>query len=89
MSALSALYRRSGKGSWQLLQDGLPSQQGTLASVIAVNRAEAGIFYVANNRGVFRSTDAGRTWEQLPITWPASLQESRPQALVAASEAES
>src|SRR5206468_11542642 len=53
MSALSALYRRSGKGSWQLLQDGLPSQQGTLASVIAVNRAEAGIFYVANNRGVF------------------------------------
>jgi len=89
MSALSALYRRSGKGSWQLLQDGLPAQQGTLASVIAVNRAEAGIFYVANNRGVFRSTDAGRTWEQLSITWPASLQESRPQALVAASEAES
>jgi hypothetical protein len=88
MSASSALYRRSGKGSWQLLQDGLPAQQGTLASVIAVNRAEAGVFYVANNRGVFRSTDAGRTWEQLPITWPASLQESRPQALAAASEAE-
>ena len=80
-SALSALYRRSGNSPWQLLQDGLPQQQGTLASVIAVNEAEAGAFYAANNRGVFRSIDAGRSWEQLPIAWPESLSASRPQAL--------
>ncbi|HEV2583267.1 MAG TPA: glycosyl hydrolase, partial [Ktedonobacteraceae bacterium] len=86
-NALSALYRREGLGQWQLLRDGLPAQQGTLASVIAVNRAEAGVFYVANNRGVYRSTDAGRTWEPLPIAWPAALQGNRPNALVAVSEA--
>lgn len=86
-SALSALYRREGLGPWQLLRDGLPTLQGTLASVIAVNRAEAGVFYVANNRGVFRSTDAGRTWEQLPIAWPVAFQGNRPHALVAVSEA--
>lgn len=81
-SALSALYRRSGDGPWRLLVDGLPPQQGTLASIIAVNEAEAGVFYAANNRGVFRSTDAGRSWEQLSISWPESLRTSRPQALV-------
>jgi len=86
MNALSALYRREGLGPWQLLRDGLPTLQGTLASVVAVNEAEANIFYVANNRGVFRSRDAGNTWEQLPIAWPATLQGNRPQALVATSE---
>ncbi|HLI70697.1 MAG TPA: glycosyl hydrolase [Ktedonobacteraceae bacterium] len=85
--ALSALYRRSASEPWQLLQDGLPAQQGTLASVIAANEAEAHVFYAANNQGIFRSTDAGYTWEQLPITWPATLQASRPQAIVAVAEA--
>jgi photosystem II stability/assembly factor-like uncharacterized protein len=81
--ALSALYRRSGTDPWQLLQDGLPAHRGTLAPIIAVNNAEPHAFYVASNHGVFRSRDAGQTWEQLPIAWPAALQSSRPQALVA------
>jgi len=81
--AHSALYRRSGTDPWQLLQDGLPAHRGTLAPIIAVNNAEPHVFYVASNHGVFRSRDAGRAWEQLPIAWPAALQASRPQALVA------
>lgn len=85
--ALSALYRRSGTDPWQLLQDGLPGHQGMLASVIAVNETEAHTFYIANNQGVFRSTDAGKTWEQLPVAWPTALQASRPQSLVALSAA--
>jgi hypothetical protein len=84
--ALSALYRRSGDGPWQLLQNGLPEQQGTLASVLATTEAEPGVFYAANNRGVFRSTDAGLHWEQLSVTWPATFTLARPQALVAAQE---
>lgn len=84
--ALSALYRRSGNDPWQLLREGLPAQKGTLASVIAVNEVEAHVFYAANNQGVFRSADAGRTWEQLRITWPDTLQSSRPQALIAVAE---
>lgn len=80
--AHSALYRRSGDGAWQLLQDGLPAQQGTLAPVLAVTEAEPHVFYMACNHGVFRSPDAGESWEQLPVRWPSALQSSRPQALV-------
>ncbi|HEU5381735.1 MAG TPA: glycosyl hydrolase, partial [Ktedonobacteraceae bacterium] len=84
--ALSTLYRRSGDGPWQLLREGLPEPPGVLASVLATNKAEPHVFYAANNRGVFRSADAGLTWEQLAITWPASFTLKRPQALVATSE---
>jgi len=84
-TALSALYRREGTDPWQLLHDGLPTQRGMLASAIAVNSAEAGVFYAANNRGIFRSPDTGHTWEQLPIRWPDSLLGDRPHALAAVS----
>lgn len=83
--ALSALYRRSGAGSWELLQDGLPEQQGTLASVLAVNEAEPHVFYAANNRGVFRSADAGRTWARLPLDWASAHESSRAQGMVVAA----
>ncbi len=79
--AFSVLYRRSGDGAWQLLQAGLPPHQGTLAPVIAVNETESHVFYLASNQGVFRSTDAGQSWESLPVAWPATLQALRPQAL--------
>jgi photosystem II stability/assembly factor-like uncharacterized protein len=82
--AFSTLYHLS---PWQLLQDGLPMLEGTLASATAVNRAEVGVFYIANNRGVFRSTDAGRTWERLSIAGLVALQGNRPLTLVAISEA--
>jgi hypothetical protein len=61
--------------------------EGTQASATAVNRAEVGVFYIANNQGVFRSTDAGRTWERLSIAGLVALQGNRPLTLVAISEA--
>ncbi len=85
--ALSALYRRSGGGPWQLLQNGLPAHKGTLASVLATNAAEAGVFYAANNQGVFRSSDAGQRWEQLAIAWPDSKQHGRANGMVVTREA--
>nr|MDQ2716926.1 glycosyl hydrolase [Chloroflexota bacterium] len=68
--AESTIYRRSGDSQWQEVHDGLPEARGTLASVLAANEAEPGVFYAANNKGVFRSTDAGSSWEALPIRWP-------------------
>lgn len=64
------IYRRSGSGSWQRIRAGLPSGRGVLASGLAAHQAEPGVFYAVNNRGVYRSTDAGNTWESLPIRWP-------------------
>lgn len=83
--ALSALYRRSASGPWELLQEGLPEQQGMLASVLGVNEAEEHVFYATNNRGVFRSQDAGRTWERLPLDWASAHRSSRPQGMAIAA----
>src|SRR5439155_10387759 len=65
--AESAIYRRSGSSQWQQVRSGLPEQKGLLTSVLAAHEAEPGEFYVANNKGVLRSADAGSTWEALPI----------------------
>ncbi len=70
MSAESAVYRRSHGGSWQQVRAGLPEEKGLQASVLTVNQAEAGVFYAGSNKGIFRSADAGMSWEALPIRWP-------------------
>ena len=81
-SAESAIYRRSGGSPWQIISNGLPPTRGLLVSVLAANEAEPGVFYAANNQGVFRSTDTGLSWELLPIPWPAGTTLGRAQALV-------
>jgi hypothetical protein len=70
--AESFLYRRRGGGPWQKLgqQTGVFAPQGTLISELATLDAQLGVFYCANNKGVFRSADAGDTWGQLPLPWP-------------------
>jgi hypothetical protein len=72
--AESFLYRRSGGGPWRKLEqtadDGLFMPQGTLISELTSLDAQPGVFYCANNRGVFHSADAGQTWEKLDLPWP-------------------
>jgi photosystem II stability/assembly factor-like uncharacterized protein len=72
-SAESSLYRRSGSGPWQWVQDGFPEPRGLLIAALATNEAEPGVFYAANNKGIFRSADAGSCWGALPIHWPQGL----------------
>jgi photosystem II stability/assembly factor-like uncharacterized protein len=85
-SAESVLYRRSDDGPWQRVQDGYPEPRGLLIAVLATHEAEPGVFYAANNQGVFRSADAGSSWEALPISWPQGLRIGRPNALVVVPE---
>ncbi|HZC79587.1 MAG TPA: sialidase family protein, partial [Ktedonobacterales bacterium] len=70
IAAASVIYRRASGSAWQRVAEGLPAERGMLASVLAANQAEPGAFYVANNRGLYRSADAGRSWERLDILWP-------------------
>lgn len=84
--AESAIYRRSGDSEWLQVRDGLPSERGMLASVLAAHAAAPGVFYAANNKGLFRSTDAGSTWVELPVPWPTGLQLGRAHALVTMQE---
>lgn len=80
--AASAVYRRVGPNPWQRVRDGLPEMEGTTIAVLSANQAEPGVFYAASNRGVFRSPDAGITWEQLAMDWPARYHDQRVNALV-------
>jgi photosystem II stability/assembly factor-like uncharacterized protein len=66
--AESAVYRKSGGSEWQEVGDGLPDGKGTTVSVLAATAP--GVFWAANNRGVYRSADSGQTWDRLEIPWP-------------------
>jgi hypothetical protein len=83
--AESVIYRRAGSGSaWQRVVEGLPAERGTLATVLAANQAEPGVFYAANNHGLYRSADAGRSWQRLDvldIPWPEGRDAKRPASL--------
>jgi hypothetical protein len=50
--------------------EGLPDAAGTVASLFATHPQEPLVFYAANNHGLFRSPDAGKQWEALPVEWP-------------------
>ena len=58
--AESTIYRRSGGEAWTEVRDGLPPRAGTNAWVLAWHD---GVFYAASNVGLFRSSDAGQSWE--------------------------
>jgi hypothetical protein len=49
---------------------GLPEAQGTTVSRFASDADEPGVIYAANNRGLFRSDDAGWSWKVLDLPWP-------------------
>jgi hypothetical protein len=77
-SAESAIFRRAGQhGTWEQAREGLPPMRGMLASALAANPAEPAVFYAANNLGIYRSPDAGRSWEPLAISWPESSDHTR------------
>ncbi len=86
MSAESAIYRRSGDGQWQQAREGLPAPRGMLASVLVANETEPGVFYAGNNKGVFRSADAGSTWQEIPVPWPVGTRSGRITALITVQE---
>jgi photosystem II stability/assembly factor-like uncharacterized protein len=73
-TAEAYLYRRDGEtDGWRRVTDGTPDPEGTVRAVLATG--DAGEFYAVTNRGIHRSTDAGRSWQALPIEWPERYHE--------------
>jgi photosystem II stability/assembly factor-like uncharacterized protein len=64
------VYRKTGEQRWEQSMSGLPAAKGTTVSRFATHADEPGVIYAANNRGLFRSGDAGRNWKALDIPWP-------------------
>lgn len=58
------IYRREGTGEWVRITDGWPSNPSTIAPVLEAGR-QSGELYAADERGVHRSGDGGRSWEQV------------------------
>ncbi len=79
--AESCLYCRSNGGAWDVVRDGLPSPRGTTISTVTADPAQPGVFFAANNHGVYRSA-GGLVWEKLNIQWPEPFQRQRAQALI-------
>jgi photosystem II stability/assembly factor-like uncharacterized protein len=69
-SAETYVYRKTGLNRWEQSMSGLPEAKGTTVSQFATHAEEPGVIYAANNRGLFRSVDAGRSWKVLDLPWP-------------------
>jgi len=56
------LYRREGDGPWSRVTEGWPEEPETIAPLLAAG-VEDGELWAADERGVHRSGDGGRTWD--------------------------
>lgn len=82
----SFIYRKTAGEAWQRVTEGLPPAQGTVIPILASNSNELGIFYALTNKGLYRSPDAGVTWEQVMLPWNPSYEHQHQQALVVSEE---
>jgi len=69
-TAQAYVYRKSSRHGWQRVDGGFPDASGTAASRLTAHRDEPGVIYAVNNRGAYRSADAGQSWAALDIPWP-------------------
>lgn len=91
-TAFSTIYRKTADSKsadskstdnvWHEVREGLPDPQGVVAPVLATNPQEPHTFYVLTNKGLYRSSDAGLTWEALLPAWPADYFTQHQQDLV-------
>jgi len=58
------LYRREGRGAWRRVLDGWPADPSTIAPLLRAGRV-AGELWAADERGLHRSDDGGRSWHRV------------------------
>jgi photosystem II stability/assembly factor-like uncharacterized protein len=81
----STVCRRAGPGPWREVGEGLPEPRGSTRALLAAHAAERGVFYAVNNHGVFRSPDAGESWEPVAAPLPEGFAGQSPSAIAVAS----
>ena len=80
LPAESYVYRRVGDGAWERAMDGLPGPEGLIRATLA--SGEAGEFFALTNRGLFRTTDAGESWNALDVPWSEAYESQTGRGLV-------
>ncbi|WP_123538671.1 WD40/YVTN/BNR-like repeat-containing protein [Halosimplex salinum] len=83
-TAEAYVYRTTNVGrdeatEWDLAMDGLPEARGTVRSVLAA--AGGPTLFALNNRGLYRSTDAGASWGRIDIEWSDDYESQTPRSL--------
>jgi photosystem II stability/assembly factor-like uncharacterized protein len=78
------LYRREASGSWQRIQDGWPVEASTIAPLLCEG-ATAGEIWAADERGVHRSDDGGKSWRRVG-RYPSPPQQLRGLAVLPVTE---
>lgn len=73
------LYRRLGAGTWERVRDGWPEPAATIAPLLCAGKA--GGLWAADERGVHRSDDGGRSWRRA-AGYPTPPQHLRGVAMV-------
>jgi len=58
------VYRREGNGPWERITDGWPDPPNTIAPLLRPGAAP-GEFWAADERGIHRSGDGGRSWRRV------------------------
>ncbi|MFB6070964.1 MAG: WD40/YVTN/BNR-like repeat-containing protein [Halanaeroarchaeum sp.] len=79
-AAESFLYRRRDGEDWTRLGDGFPDGEGVLRPVVAPG-FDGGEFFVASNRGLYRTPDAGDSWATFDADWPPTLASQTPRGI--------
>ena len=74
------LYRRITHDRWECVHDGWPEPASTIAPLLCAG-AKTGEFWAADERGVHRSGDGGKSWRQA-VGYATSPQQLRGLALV-------
>ena len=82
--AHSTIYRRARGERWHEVRDGLPAPRGRRVMSLAAHAPELGVFYAAAQEGdLYRSADAGRSWQRLEVAWPQGYRYQHVHGLVA------
>lgn len=77
----SYLYRQTGSTAWERLDGrGVPTGPGHRRAVLSAGQT-SGEFFAATDDGIFQSTDAGQSWEELDIEVPGRLKGDLPRGL--------
>jgi photosystem II stability/assembly factor-like uncharacterized protein len=75
----SYIYRKEKNEPWKRVEQGLPAAKGTMISNLAADPHDTNTFYALNNRGLFRTSDSGKTWTAVPIDWDKEHLQHAPQ----------
>ena len=74
------LYRRLSRDRWERVRDGWPEPPSTIAPLLCAG-AKAGEMWAADERGVHRSDDSGKSWRRV-VGYARSPQHLRGLALL-------